>query len=247
MRVHSHPGVSWEEKTDEDGSALLLKFDADGVCVLETGTDQYLVLQRGDDGDLDVQVRTLDPEWLSHDAEPTVDQLKQDALNRHGFGPALAAGHHLRLHEPPSDQLAGLVQAALASGTGPRVAVTRSWLDSQRPTRVAAWQTSATGLAIRALDDLQLLEEDYSLEDPGWHRALQRLLVHRDDLASLQQVLGLGTDTTAVVDEALEALDGALRPFLDSLPVEPQLESEQLVLAALRDLDAWWAEPARPG
>jgi len=176
------------------------------------------------------------PMWLSHDEEPLVAKLKQSALKRHGFGPALAAGHHLRFHEPPADLLAGLVETALVSGTGPRVAVARDWLNAQSPARIEGWITSATGLAVRAMDDLESLQE---WPVRGWRRALQRLLVHRDDLESLQQILCLSQDT-AVVDEALAALDCMLRHFLDSLPVVPRLNSEQLMLASLRDRNAWW-------
>ena len=230
---------------DADGAALAMVLELGGCCMVDAGAQGRVVLLRNPTGEFEVGtvLGPTQPDWLQHDPEPWLDLIKQEALSRQRIGPALAAGHHLRFHDPPPEQLADILRRSLAGEPTPRQATVRTWLQDQTSEQLENWGGLARGMAVRTLHALDTLDAELRLDDDDWGASLGELLEERDDLASLARLLEL-VDGGAKLTEALAGLDDGLHLFLRSLPVEPRVDSERLQRAGLREADAWWTDPA---
>ncbi|GEM_PF-2690843 len=245
LSLRASQGAECSRISEDDGDALVFKLDPGGVCLIDAGDLGQLALARPGGGGLDVAMVGVDPppDWLQHDPEPWLDRLKQDALTQARIGVPLAAGHHLRFHEPPREQLTDILARAIGGDPTPDQTLVSQWLQDQPSGTLDRWDGLSRGIAARALDDLDRLDSELRLDDDDWWAALGELLEDRDDLASLALLLGLG-DSAARVTEALIGLDDVLHMFLRALPIEPVVLSERLERAGLREPAAWWTDPA---
>lgn len=180
--------------------------------------------------------------------ESLVNDLQSTNSHLSAYSPAylpvLVAGARLRLEdEALGGDLEGTLQRAIEGEETPRQVVARASLAAFSEADLDAVDGLASGLAVRLIDDYERLDEVLDLDEDMWWKSLGELLEYREELQSILCALRL-VGVAPRLEGGLNALDGSLRMFLRSLPVEPAVRSSWLQLAALRDPDAWWAEPA---
>ena len=171
--------------------------------------------------------------------EPVGADIIRDALTRSLCGIELAAGHYLRLGAVSSE---------------PTVEPFLRWTNSVPLARLEDLNGLLNGMAARAHSDLDRLEDDMELDDPGWWYELEALLASRDDMEALLRILQwccagnyllpAAKPDSIRLGEGVCCLDGHLRTFLRNLPMEPRVESDRLVLMYQLTPKAWWASPA---
>jgi len=226
---------------DVSGKRLAVRLDDGGGCHLNLLVDPA---ERPTELEPGGAVEAPLESWLSDAPRWLVDEIED--MNFGTYGAAAAAGLYLRVAEPEDPAaVRDAVARLLAGEPDPVNARVDAWLSGLSSAQVGT--VAELGLAEVAqlqaeLDDLERAPA------PGaspWRARLLRLLLRRDDLAGVLELLGRRGEGGALAD-AMAAFDVTAVRWLRSLPFEVQVRHARLWRVRQAAPDAWWAAPARP-